>query len=357
MTIWPNGWSRSSSASTPTCTPTPPPWSMPAPAASSARSPCEADPDGYAELQACADQHARAARHGRSRAPAATAPAWPDTWPARERAGDRAGPAGTRPTRRNGAKSDPLDAIRAAREALARPRLGTPRSGGDRAGAVGAAGRPPLRGRGRHRRPTPAVSLVITAPEPVRARFRGQSYPRCSRTAAALRVQPVLGHRDDHHASPCCASLARRARTLTPEAAEHEKAILGIVRSWRPDLLDQPGVGPIVAATVLCAWSHPGRFRSEAAFAMLAGAAPIPATSGQVTTRTGSTAPATDSSTAPCTPIVLSRLRYDPAPAPTPTAARAEGKTDREIRRCLKRYIARQLYRQLEHHPSPLDDP
>ena len=49
--------------------------------------------------------------------------------------------------------------------------------------------------------------------------------------------------------------------------------------------LEEFGVGPIVAATVLCAWSHPGRIHSEAAFAMLAGVAPIPANSGQVTTR------------------------------------------------------------------------
>jgi len=54
-----------------------------------------------------------------------------------------------------------------------------------------------------------------------------------------------------------------------------------LVRVWRPDLLTRTGVGPIVAAIVLCAWSHPGRCPSDAAFAMLAGAAPIPASSGQ----------------------------------------------------------------------------
>ncbi|WP_442952931.1 transposase [Pedococcus sp. 5OH_020] len=62
-------------------------------------------------------------------------------------------------------------------------------------------------------------------------------------------------------------------------------AILAIIRSWRPHLLEEFGPGPIVAATVLCAWSRPGRVHSEAAFAMLAGVAPIPANSGQVTTR------------------------------------------------------------------------
>ena len=80
-------------------------------------------------------------------------------------------------------------------------------------------------------------------------------------------------------------TLARRAHAMLKEARELQKAILAIIRSWRPGLLVEFGVGPIVAATVLCAWSHPGRIHSEAAFAMLAGTAPIPANSGQVTTR------------------------------------------------------------------------
>ena len=80
-------------------------------------------------------------------------------------------------------------------------------------------------------------------------------------------------------------SLARRFRALTIEAKEHEKSIRAIVRVWRPDRLEEFGVGAIVAATVLCAWSHPGRIHSEAAFAMLVGVAPIPANSGQVTNR------------------------------------------------------------------------
>jgi len=54
-----------------------------------------------------------------------------------------------------------------------------------------------------------------------------------------------------------------------------------LVRAWRPELLTRTGVGPIVAAIVLSAWSHAGRCRTDAAFAMLGGAAPIPASSGQ----------------------------------------------------------------------------
>jgi transposase len=70
--------------------------------------------------------------------------------------------------------------------------------------------------------------------------------------------------------------LAHRIRELTAEAADHRQAILVLVRAWRTDLLARAGVGPIVAATVLCAWSHAGRCRSDPALAMLGGAAPDP---------------------------------------------------------------------------------
>ena len=83
----------------------------------------------------------------------------------------------------------------------------------------------------------------------------------------------------------CLRSWARRIQDLTAEAAAHEKEIRTLVGSWRPELLDQMGIGPIVAAIVLCAWSHPGRIHSEAAFAKLAGTSPIEATSGQTDTR------------------------------------------------------------------------
>ena len=66
-------------------------------------------------------------------------------------------------------------------------------------------------------------------------------------------------------------------------ANAHKAVIENQVRSWRPDLLEQVGFGPVIAATVLIVWSHPGRIRNEAAFAMLSGVAPIPASSGLTT--------------------------------------------------------------------------
>ena len=146
--------------------------------------------------------------------------------------------------------------------------------------------------------------------------------------------------------------LARRHQTLKAEAKTHETAITAIIKAWRPDLLEQFGVGPIVAATVLCAWSHPGRCRNEAAFAKLAGVAPIPAISGLTDqhrlNRCG------DRQLNRALHVVVGhRLRHDPATQAYAERRRAQEKSDRDIKRCLKRYVARQLFRQLE---NPLDD-
>ncbi|MEG3613706.1 IS110 family transposase [Isoptericola haloaureus] len=256
-----------------------------------------------------------------------------------------------RARRRNGAKSDPLDAIRAAREALARTRLGTPRAAGDRqALSVLMAARRSAVAAGTDAQ-RQVFSLVIAAPEPLRARLRGQKPPQMLTTAAALRVH-ASWDRETIATVTVLRSLARRARALADEAAIHEKAILAIVRSWRPDLLDQPGIGPIVAATVLCAWSHPGRIHSEAAFAMLAGVAPIPATSGRVTNRHRLNRYGDRQLNRALHTIALSRLRYDDRSRQYAQRRTSEGKTPREIRRCLKRYIARDLYRLLEAGPT-----
>jgi len=255
-----------------------------------------------------------------------------------------------RAKRRNGAKSDPLDAIRAAREALARPRLGTPRSGGDRQAlsVLLAARRSAVDAAGVAQRQL--FSLVIAAPEPIRERFRGQKLPAMLKTAAGLRVHASWDVETTTTVT-VLRSLARRARAMTEEAAQHEKAIRAIVRSWRPDLLEELGVGPIVAATVLCAWSHSGRIHSEAAFAMLAGVAPIPATSGQTTSRHRLNRHGDRQLNRALHTIVLSRTRYDQATRDYVARRTTEGKTSREIKRCLKRYIARDLFRLLQTRP------
>lgn len=250
--------------------------------------------------------------------------------------------------RRNGAKSDPLDAIRAAREALSRARLGTPRSAGDRQAlsVLLAARRSAVASSTDAQRQV--FSLVIAAPEPIRVKLRGMKLPAVLRAAAKMRLHPGWDLETTTTVT-VLRTLARRALDLTAEAAGHEKEILRIVRSMRPDLLEQKGIGPINAAVILCAWSHPGRVHSEAAFAMLGGVAPIPATSGQVVNRHRINRYGDRQLNRALHNIVLSRLRYDDRTRAYADRRTQQGRTRREIIRCLKRYIARDLYRLLEH--------
>jgi len=254
-----------------------------------------------------------------------------------------------RPARRHGAKSDVLDAARAAREALARPRLAQPRASGSRAAlaALLPARRSAVQAAGDAQRQLHA--LLTTAPELLRTRFRGRSSSQMVAGCAALRLRVAWGV-ETCTVAVTARTLARRIRALEREAAEHQQAITRVVTAWRPDLLEQPGVGPIVAATVLCVWSHPGRVHSEAAFAMLAGTAPIPASSGQ-TVRYRLNRSGDRQLNRALHTVALVRLHYDPATHAYAARRRAEGKTSQEIRRCLKRYIARQLYHLLETPP------
>jgi transposase len=255
-----------------------------------------------------------------------------------------------RAARRHGAKSDPLDATRAAREALGRDQLAQPRATGPRAALSVrlAARRSAVQAAGDAQRQLHA--LVIAAPEVLRERLRIRSTRQLVAACARLRIHADW---DVETASTAATlrSLARRIRELTAEAAAHRQAILTLVRAWRPDLLARPGVGPIVAASVLCAWSHAGRCRSDAAFAMLGGAAPIPASSGQ-TIRVRLNRSGDRQLNQALYTVVLTRLRTDPTTRAYADRRRAQGKTNREIKRCLIRYVARQLYRLLETQPA-----
>jgi transposase len=145
-------------------------------------------------------------------------------------------------------------------------------------------------------------------------------------------------------------TLARRIESATAEAHELEREILGHVRALTPQLLDERGVGPIVAADVIVAWSHQGRVRSEAASARLAGVAPIPASSGQTIRHRLSRGGDRQLNRALHT-IVPQRRQHDPTTQAYIEQRVAEGKSRREATRLLKRYLARRLYRLLQHQP------
>jgi len=146
-------------------------------------------------------------------------------------------------------------------------------------------------------------------------------------------------------------STSRRALACTAEAVDLESALGVIVQTVRPGLLDERGVGVITAARILNAWSHAGRIRNEAAFAMLAGVAPIEASSGQTVRHRLDRSGDRQLNRALHT-IVLARLRHDAETRAYAKRRTAEGKAPREIKRCLKRHVARRIFRLLED-PAP----
>jgi transposase len=123
-------------------------------------------------------------------------------------------------------------------------------------------------------------ALILTAPEDLRAWFRGQ--PTARQVRAALTLRPAAGQPvSEQHLRRALHQLAAQITGPGDDLAASLKHLRGLVRSWMPALPGQPGTGPVSAAQLLVTWSHPGRFRSEAAFAALTGTAPIPASSGR----------------------------------------------------------------------------
>ena len=140
---------------------------------------------------------------------------------------------------------------------------------------------------------------------------------------------------------------SQRIQLLAAEAALLRAELERLVAAVAPWLLELPGVGPISAAQVLVSWSHAGRLGSEAAFAALAGANPIPASSGRVVRHRLNRGGDCQLNRALHT-IVLARLRDDPASRAYAARRRSEEKSTREVRRCLKRAVARQLFKLLQ---------
>jgi transposase len=137
---------------------------------------------------------------------------------------------------------------------------------------------------------------------------------------------------------------------------DNRAQLLAIVEDIGPGLTSRYGVGPVSAAQAIVSFSHPGRCRSEAAFAALGGTSPIPASSGQ-TVRHRLNRGGDRALNRAIHAIALTRMRSCPRTRAYIARRTAEGKTRREIRRCLKRYIARELYRQLTRSMKPLMSP
>jgi transposase len=253
---------------------------------------------------------------------------------------------------KDGAKSDALDAVRAARECLGRRSLATPRARGAREGLRTLIVARDSAKLARVAAINVLKALLVTAPAELREELRRQPLgvllARCSR----LRPDPST---DPELASTKLAlrSTAGRITELTRECEELEAAMLPLVENLVPRLLDEPGIGTLLAAQVIVSWSHPGRCRSEAAFARLAGVAPLEATSGQIQTRHRLSRGGDRQLNRALHGAVLARTKVHPPTRAYMARRLAEGKTKREAMRCLKRYYARHLFRILEASQMP----
>ena len=250
--------------------------------------------------------------------------------------------------RRRAGKSDAIDAVRAARELLARPHAGQIRADGDReALRLLMVDRDNAVQSGKTAR-TALASVLVTAPAPLRDQLRHIPPERRARACAELGC-PAGADRLTRVVHQTLIRLGQRAIDLTQAADDLEAQITEIVEDMAPGLVAaEYGLGALTAAQILLSWSHAGRIRSEAAFGMLSGTAPVPVSSGRTDRHRLNRLGDRQLNRALHT-IAVSRMRSHPPTRAYAERRRAEGKTDREIRRCIKRYLARHLYRALNN--------
>jgi transposase len=250
---------------------------------------------------------------------------------------------------KDGAKSDALDAIRAAREALGRERFVEPRahSGLREAIRVHTVTRAAAV-RARTAAINELKALVVTADDGLRASLRGLRTPKL--VVHCSRFRETANRDIDHRCTRAAMrALARRIEHLDDEIADHDRILKQLLDEAAPQLLAERGIGYVTAAAFYLAWSHPGRCRNEAAFARLAGTAPIPATSGQNQTRHRLNRGGDRQLNRALYLVAVTRQRCCPTTKAYVARRTAEGKTERETNRCIKRFIARRVWRLLEH--------
>ena len=253
----------------------------------------------------------------------------------------------SRGQRRGKGKSDPIDAHLAVLAALRldAARLPTPRTDGDREALrilLGARHELTVASTAQTNR---LRALLLGGTDTDRDTARGS----LTDTVLARMVRRRPPAQASRHLLVRHAEISRLAAALRQARAElksNRTQLQAIITDLAPALTDRLGIGPVSAAQVIVSYSHPDRWPNEAAFAALAGTNPLPASSGQTVrhrlNRGGDRALNSAIHT-----IAVTRMRACPRTRAYLTRRTTEGKTPREIRRCLKRYIARELYRTL----------
>jgi transposase len=246
--------------------------------------------------------------------------------------------------RRRHGKSDPVDAEAAARAVLSGRATAVPKSGDGPAEDLRAyklAKDSAVKAR------TQAINqlkaVLVTAPADLREQLSPLSNPKLIKVCAELELA------GSHEAvAYALRLLARRIQHLTDEVRELTRRITATVQRHAPALLKIPGVGPDSAAVLLVtAGDNPERLASEASFAALCGVSPVERSSGK-TQRRRLNRGGDRQANAALYRITQSRLRWDPRTQIYLERRTREGKSRREIIRCLKRYIAREIYNQIQ---------
>jgi transposase len=252
-----------------------------------------------------------------------------------------------RQTRHRKGKSDPVDAVAAARAALSGTATGSPKR---RDGNVEAIRVLMIARRSavdtRIETLNQLRHVIFTATPEIRSKFTGLTPVGLTNKARALK--PRVGDDPVRFTTlTTIRALGQRVQYLREETKRLNGLLRPLIRQTAPTLLEVYGVGYDSAAKLLvAAGDNPERIRTEAAWAHLCGVAPIPASSGK-TARHRLNRGGNRQANSALYRIMLSRLRHDQATRDYVARRLAEGKTMGEIGRILKRYIAREVYKHL----------
>jgi transposase len=255
-----------------------------------------------------------------------------------------------RQTRRKQGKSDPTDAVAAARAALSGEASVVPKS---RNGPVEQMRVLMVARRSAREQRIQSLNqlrhLVFTAPEEIRVRFKDRYKTGLVTEAANMRPNrgsdPVI-----YTTNLMIRNLAKRVKRLNTEMAEIDRMLTELITETAPSLFELHGLGTDTAASLLvAAGDNPDRIHSEGSWAHLCGTTPLPANSGKVTTRYRLNRGGDRNANAALYRIVLTRMSSDQDTRRYVTRRRNEGLNTAEIMRCLKRYVARQTYKHLPH--------
>lgn len=253
-----------------------------------------------------------------------------------------------RQARRKQGKSDPTDAVSAARAALSGEASVTPKG---RNGPVEQIRVLLVARRSAREQRIQSLNqlrhLVFCAPEEIRIRFKDRYKTGLVNEAASM--QPRKGSDPlAYTTNLVIRNLARRVKRLNDEMREVDRMLTGLINQTAPSLLELYGLGTDTAASLLvAAGDNPDRVHSEGSWARLCGVAPLPANSGKVNARYRLNRGGDRQANAALYRIVLTRMSSDEKTRRYVARRRSEGLNSGEIMRCLKRYVARQTFKHL----------